>query len=407
MTATGVLSAPTVFHREYVFDGLEPVAEYEYEDGAPTLVSHYTYGNGRMVLLERTPEGGSVESYWYHYDGLGSVVALTDEAGDNVCQYKYDEYGNLLQDCPDLNHYTYTGQEYDAETGLVHFFARYYDAGVGSWLSQDSYRGDIRHSLSLNRYIYVHDNPETYIDWQGNFPVIPFIVTVVVVTILMTTPVYAPSSEEDAQQLREQAEKEKAERDKAALDIGARIVFEPYDWFATTRDCLEGECSALDLLTFLPLIPGTGGKADDIIKSMRKSIDKADDIKDSSKAIGLYDDLYDASKFSDELLDPDSWQEAEKMLSDALGVSKNKRKYFVEGMSQPRIPDFVTDSFIADSKFYRNSTLSLSEQLRDFVRLAKKQNKPLYIYVSKQTHVTEPARDLIRSTGGDVIVKFE
>ena len=112
MTGTTVFTTPTVFAREYVFDGLDPVYEYDYEGDTvtPTLTSAYVYGNGRMVSMERT-EDSARKTYWYHYDGLGSVVALTDESGADVCQWKYDEYGNPLQDCPDLNHYTYTGQE--------------------------------------------------------------------------------------------------------------------------------------------------------------------------------------------------------------------------------------------------------------------------------------------------------
>ena len=170
ITATGVLTAPAVFHREYVFDGLDPAAEYDYADGAtltPTLTAHYTYGNGRIVLMERTPAGGPVESYWYHYDGLGSVVALTDESGAETCQWKYDEYGNPLRDCPDLNHYTYTGQEYDPETGLTHFFARYYDVGVGVWVSQDTHRGHIANPMTVQRYAYVINNPIIWVDQYG------------------------------------------------------------------------------------------------------------------------------------------------------------------------------------------------------------------------------------------------
>ena len=171
ITETAVLSTATVFTREYVFDGLDPVVEYDYEDNTitPTLTSAYTYGNSRMVLLEHTPEGSPTESYWYHYDGLGSVVALTDESGADVCQWTYDEYGNLLQDCPALNHYTYTGQEIDPETGLLHFFARYYDAQTSIWISQDKYRGTVLDPLSLTRYVFVQNNPILYRDSYGYF----------------------------------------------------------------------------------------------------------------------------------------------------------------------------------------------------------------------------------------------
>jgi len=168
ITETGVLTAATVFTREYVFDGLDPVYEYDYTEGpiTPTVESAYVYANGRMVLMERTEDGAS-ETYWYHYDGLGSVVALTDESGEDVCQWQYDEYGNLLQDCPELNHYTYTGQEYDAETGLLHFFARYYDAEMGVWLIQDTYRGNVDDPKSVNRYHYVGNSPIRIVDIYG------------------------------------------------------------------------------------------------------------------------------------------------------------------------------------------------------------------------------------------------
>ncbi|HOT92942.1 MAG TPA: N-acetylmuramoyl-L-alanine amidase [Anaerolineae bacterium] len=168
ITATGVLTTPAVFTREYVFDGLDPVAEVEYTGASvtPTVQSAYVYGNGRMVELVRT-ENVTTTTYWYHYDGLGSVVALTNEAGADVCQWKYDEYGNPLQDCPELNHYTYTGQEYDAETGLTHFFARYYDAETGVWTTQDKYRGNFRYPLTLYRYMYAGNSPINIIDLLG------------------------------------------------------------------------------------------------------------------------------------------------------------------------------------------------------------------------------------------------
>jgi RHS repeat-associated protein len=168
MTGTTVFTTPTVFAREYGFDGLDPVYEYDYagDTVTPTLTSAYVYGNGRMVFMERTEDGAS-ETYWYHYDGLGSVVALTDEAGADVCQWTYDEYGNPLQDCPELNHYTYTGQEVDPETGLVHFFARYYDAGTGVWMTQDEYRGLLTIPNTMHRYKYVNNNSITHTDFYG------------------------------------------------------------------------------------------------------------------------------------------------------------------------------------------------------------------------------------------------
>ena len=33
--------------------------------------------------------------YYYHYDGLGSVVALSDSDGDSVQSYEYSVYGKV------------------------------------------------------------------------------------------------------------------------------------------------------------------------------------------------------------------------------------------------------------------------------------------------------------------------
>ena len=35
-------------------------------------------------------------AYYYHYDGLGSVVALSDENGNIAEKYQYDVYGSPM-----------------------------------------------------------------------------------------------------------------------------------------------------------------------------------------------------------------------------------------------------------------------------------------------------------------------
>jgi RHS repeat-associated protein len=67
----------------------------------------------------------------------------------------------------DLQIFTYTAQDYDPETGLLHFYARYYDPATGTWLTQDSYRGELLDPVSLHRYAYVGGNPTTWVDVYG------------------------------------------------------------------------------------------------------------------------------------------------------------------------------------------------------------------------------------------------
>ncbi len=130
-----------------------------------------------------------------------------------------------------------------------------------------------------------------------------------------------------------------------------------------------------------------------------------DDADNVLREMGLERYIDDAA---DNLLNPRSWQEAESMLREYLGgVPKNTEKFFVEGMSKARIPDIVTDAYIADAKLYRATDLTLRSQIRDFVQLAIHEQKPLFIYVAQQTHVSGPALDAIKQTGGDVIKLFQ
>jgi RHS repeat-associated protein len=79
--------------------------------------------------------GGS--TYFYTMDGLGSVRDLTNAAETIVEQYSYDSFGNLASPPATGNPYTYTSREYDPETGLLFYRARYYDPKVGRFLTED------------------------------------------------------------------------------------------------------------------------------------------------------------------------------------------------------------------------------------------------------------------------------
>ena len=47
--------------------------------------------------------------------------------------------------------------------------ARYYDAGIGRFVSEDSYRGEASGPASLNLYGYVKNNPVKYVDSSGYY----------------------------------------------------------------------------------------------------------------------------------------------------------------------------------------------------------------------------------------------
>ncbi|MBI4001157.1 MAG: hypothetical protein HY348_05170 [Nitrospira defluvii] len=146
--------------KRYIYDGEDILLEY---DGANALQARYTHGPGIDEPIAVT-KGAS--TFFYHQDGLGTVTELTDSNGTIAKAYAYDAYGNLLESPGTVEQpYTYTGREFDAETGLYYYRARYYDAMTGRFLQKDpiGYPGDI------NFYRYVRNIPTKFADPYGLF----------------------------------------------------------------------------------------------------------------------------------------------------------------------------------------------------------------------------------------------
>jgi RHS repeat-associated protein len=63
----------------------------------------------------------------------------------------------------------FTGQRLD-QTGLYYYGARYYDAGIGRFISPDTIAPNPMNPQSLNRYSYCLNNPLRYKDPTGHWP---------------------------------------------------------------------------------------------------------------------------------------------------------------------------------------------------------------------------------------------
>lgn len=155
----------TLVKREYeknVFGGYtEPVSS-----------TTYTYGLG--LVSERRDTG---EEYYYHYNHLGSTMAVSDGSGEIIYRFVYGTYGELYDvkdgtggslgniaasegyTYAELAHalgmeYLYNGQ-YGVSTdmnGLYYMRARYYDQSIKRFINRDVLSGDIGNSQSLNRF---------------------------------------------------------------------------------------------------------------------------------------------------------------------------------------------------------------------------------------------------------------
>nr|WP_228063776.1 MULTISPECIES: RHS repeat-associated core domain-containing protein [unclassified Streptococcus] len=89
--------------------------------------------------------------------------------GVAVASSSYSLYGLTKQSTDETgNPFAYNGEARDI-TGLDYLRARYYDRRAGTFLTEDSYQGELGDPLSQNRYAYVHNNPVNYTDPSGHF----------------------------------------------------------------------------------------------------------------------------------------------------------------------------------------------------------------------------------------------
>jgi RHS repeat-associated protein len=104
-------------------------------------------------------------TFYYHFDGLGSVVALSDVNSVIVerYSYSYDVFGKPSNTSDVNNPYLFTGRRYDPEAGLYYYRARYYDYYLGRFLQPDL----IGYDDGLNLYTYCGNNPLNWIDPWG------------------------------------------------------------------------------------------------------------------------------------------------------------------------------------------------------------------------------------------------
>lgn len=117
-----------------------------------------------------------------HYmdDHLGNAHLLTDTEGNVLREESRYPYGldkQIDAAAAASADYSYTGKEYDKETGLVYFGGRYYSPEMGRWITPDPLfmEEDVKKLLAriseFNLYAYVRNNPVNFIDGSGLFSI--------------------------------------------------------------------------------------------------------------------------------------------------------------------------------------------------------------------------------------------
>ncbi len=146
----------------YIYDGGNVIAEYNDTGSLSKKFIHGPYIDEPVCMIDVE---NSSEVYYYHYDGLGSVVALSNSSGNSCQSYEYSAFGQVAAEYPEFrtNPYLFTGRRFDYNTGLYYYRARYYNPYIGRFLQTDP----IGYGAGMNWYTYCGNNPIGRTDASG------------------------------------------------------------------------------------------------------------------------------------------------------------------------------------------------------------------------------------------------
>jgi len=191
------LGIPEAEKTEYLWEGTNVLLEFYQNQNNPL---EYIYGNGQLLarddllVLPVSKRLVYQNTHWFHQDGLGSVVNLTDGTGKVKLSYDYDAFGEITKEEGQVgwkkNRYTFTGKPYDPSAGMYYFGARYYEPQVGRFVTKDPLictpederivsgslhpiiaqliiTQGLTNPQNTHPYMYCYNNPIVYIDPWG------------------------------------------------------------------------------------------------------------------------------------------------------------------------------------------------------------------------------------------------
>jgi len=107
-------------------------------------------------------------TFFNHSDWLGTERARTTPTGTLYETCASLPFGDSLGcSAADASPLHFTGKERDSESGLDNFTARYFGSSLGRFMSTDPVGGHLDDPQTLNKYVYVRDNPLRFTDPTG------------------------------------------------------------------------------------------------------------------------------------------------------------------------------------------------------------------------------------------------
>ncbi|HLK66747.1 MAG TPA: malectin domain-containing carbohydrate-binding protein [Bryobacteraceae bacterium] len=149
---------------QFLWDPMSGVGDVVMEANGPSILASYNFGPSGVLW-----RAAGLSTSFYLHDGLGSTIGLTDLTGKLTDQYRYDAYGQrTLSVGSTTNPLQYRGQWTDPLTGFQNLRSRYYNPGVGRFLSRDQAGFELGSPIDFNRYRYAASNPVNASDPLGH-----------------------------------------------------------------------------------------------------------------------------------------------------------------------------------------------------------------------------------------------
>jgi RHS repeat-associated protein len=196
--ATKIVDSQTVFTEQYWYDPIGRKYKTATTVDEQTTTRYFAYDGGSIVLeLAEVGEGedkhyelekehvrglslgGGIGGLLYtrdadgttgyfHYDGRGNVVSITNAAREEIAYYEYDAWGSILTACGSLaNEFAFSTKQASLGTGLIDFGYRHYDPSTARWTRRDP----IGLFGGLNLYAYLYSTPTHGVDPDGRGPI--------------------------------------------------------------------------------------------------------------------------------------------------------------------------------------------------------------------------------------------
>ena len=183
-TAKGIYSEAE-YSGAYGSYSIKPLGNYDVPTGWPSKPYKRPYGGtpGAPVMYQKPSDPDETgagygysnaevlsenDVYFYHSDHLGSTSYITDKDGNAVQYIAYKPFGETLIDEHAVSYdspWKFNGKEWDSETGLYYYGARYYESELAMFYGVDRYAEKFPWQSG---YCYAGGNPVGNVDVNGD-----------------------------------------------------------------------------------------------------------------------------------------------------------------------------------------------------------------------------------------------